>query len=614
MALADLGLNRSRSAIVFLVPESVNGTIFTDATNELPQRPKHLSDTDTDAFGLVTVPVIGQQGNYSDTSEIGPELITTDRVLNYMEYSTFDLEYYAKPGGRTTSITAASIGNCTPTEGADVGGLATVTLTASGAGKFDGMAVGDTIVVSGTNDVNANGTFMVHAVSLSGSSPTISYLAKVAATSLNMSGNTAQVSKVVMALPKEDVILSRCFGGTKFMSFAHNGYASGSSSTTSGSGNTAITGSNCTVVSYFLKNISQTLTVHSRQFTEDAIQMYTATGALPTSFSVTFAKDGAVTYTSGFQSNRVFYTGTAEITGEGGSATADTNIVETIHSSGTFNVKVTAPKRHFKDSAVNASDVLYTQTVAGSFTAGSFVKIRRKSAAQGDTDHGPYEVKAISGDIVTLGGSDSTDTIAAASSEAFYLIPHMPDAALSTTVLDQRKVQVFIADAVKDTGNDLLHYNPGTANVTDANALASATSATTSHLFNLGNALDVTSVNFDFDRAITTPALTEMSGEEFPAASYVINEPTITGSVTLLLRPKDFQFMNSLREEPRRSIGVRAGSVDGKIIEMGAASAFFEVPTPADADGATQIDIPFTVIRGNLGETDDANKFFLRYR
>ena len=126
--------------------------------------------------------------------------------------------------------------------------------------------------------------------------------------------------------------------------------------------------------------------------------------------------------------------------------------------------------------------------------------------------------------------------------------------------------------------------------------------------------MEVTSVNFDFDRAITTPALTEMSGESFPAASYIINEPTISGSITLLLRPKDFQLMNSLREEPRRAIGVRVGDVEGKIIEMGAASAFFEVPSPADADGATQIDVPFTVIRGDQGETNDANKFFLRYR
>ena len=105
-----------------------------------------------------------------------------------------------------------------------------------------------------------------------------------------------------------------------------------------------------------------------------------------------------------------------------------------------------------------------------------------------------------------------------------------------------------------------------------------------------------------------------MSGESFPPASYIINEPTISGSITLLLRPKDFQLMNSLRDEPRRAVGVRVGTTEGKIIEMGAASAFFEVPSPADADGATQIDIPFTIVRGDLGETEDANKFFVRYR
>ena len=431
-------------------------------------------------------------------------------------------------------------------------------------------------------------------------------------------------TKHVMALPKENVILSKLFGGTKFMSSAHNGYSSGSSSTSAGAsagsfpagGATAsVSASNCSVVSYFLQNTTQTLTVHSRQFTEEAIQMYTATGALPTSFSVTFAKDGAVTYTSGFQANRVFYTGTAEIEHDSNSSS---NITTGASSSAEFLVKVIAPKRHHKDSAATASDVVYAQTIGGVYKSGSLVKIRRANSNGTVTNFGPFEVSSINGDIVGLKGSASQQTInaATASGEAIYLIPHMPDAPLSTTVLDQRKVQVFIADAVKDGSAtpNLLHYNPTVAGTTDANAMLAGTGATASHLFNLGNSLDVTSVNFDFDRAITTPALTEMSGEEFPAASYVINEPTITGSMTLLLRPKDFQFMNSLREEPRRAIGVRAGSVDGKLIEIGAASAFFEVPTPADADGATQIDIPFTVIRGNLGETDDANKFFLRYR
>ena len=603
MALADLGLNRSRSAIVFVVPESVNGTIDTTRVSDLLTRPQHTSDTNTDAFGLTTVPIIGQQGNYSDTSEIGPELITTDRVLNYMEYSTFDFEYYAKPGGRT--LGTAQTG-CTESEQGDTGGLGKVRLTKAGLVAAGSFAVGDTILVSGSSATNsANGLFLIDSVD-TGAGGYIEYFAKDSEANYALVSTTVSVQKVTMALPKEDVILSKCFGGTKFMSAAHNGYASGATSTSSGG--TQLTASNATCVSYFLKNISQTLTVHSRQFTEDSVQMYTATGALPTSFSVTFAKDGAVTYTSGFQANRVFYTGTAEL-----DKSADITLPA---GSGTeFTVTVISPKRHHKDTTATASDVVYTQTIGGAFSSGSQVQIRRKQGAT-TTDYGPFEVTSISSGSVGLKGSSGAATIASASADAFYLIPYMPTANLSTSVIDQRKVQVFISDAIKDTSStpNLLDYNPTVANVSDANVMLANQTATKSHLFNLGNALDVTSVNFDFDRAITTPALTEMSGEEFPAASYVINEPTITGSITLLLRPKDFQFMNSLREEPRRAIGVRVGSVEGKIIEMGAASAFFEVPTPSDADGATQIDIPFTVIRGNLGETDDANKFFLRYR
>jgi len=105
--------------------------------------------------------------------------------------------------------------------------------------------------------------------------------------------------------------------------------------------------------------------------------------------------------------------------------------------------------------------------------------------------------------------------------------------------------------------------------------------------------------------------LTEMTGEEYPPASYVINEPTITGSITLLLRPKDFQLMNSIRAEPHRAIGVEVGTVAGKRIQIAAPSCFLEVPTPGDADGATQIDIPFTVVRG--AECEDADKFMVRY-
>ena len=603
MAL-PLGLNRSRSAIAFVVAEATPGVIDTSRTNSLPDKPGTA-----DAFGLVSVPVIGQQGNYSDTSEIGPELITTDRVLNYMEYSTFDFEYYAKPGGVVdqsipASSTAGTVNGCT----ASASSSDQISLTKSGVNFVtDGYQAGDTVRISNTGDVNVDGLMKVVSVANSNGGALV-FTAKKA---VSISDSSTSIAKVKFTLPKEDVILSRCFGGKKLMSTAHNGYATGSDN----AGDITEAKGNATCVSYFLKNTIQTLSIHSRQFTDNSMQMYTASGALPTSYSVTFAKDGAVTYTSGFQANRVFYTGTCEIQSTSG---ANQNIVVAAHGGNntTFQVDVISPKRHHKDTAANASDVLYTQQVASVFSSGSPVKIRKVASDGTITDSLTFEVKAISGARVTLGGAGAGSTITDGASDTLFLIPSMPDVNLTTSVIDQRKVQVFLADAVADGSAtpNLLDYNPTIADVADGSVMLSSQSATTSHLYNIGNSLEVTSVNFDFDRAITTPALTEMSGESFPAASYIINEPTISGSITLLLRPKDFQLMNSLREEPRRAIGVRVCDVEGKIIEMGAASAFFEVPSPADADGATQIDVPFTVIRGDQGETNDANKFFLRYR
>ena len=186
------GLNRSRSALAFLVNENVPGTIETQ-TNGNPSNTAApaLPDASSDAFGLVSVPVIGQQGNYSDTSEIGPELITTDRVLNYMEYSTFDLEYYAKPGGITESNSVSSAAATIST--------ATVTLTRSGTTEFSGYSIGDTVRVSGSGDaVNADGLFTVTAAS----NTAISYICRKNGASV--SGSSATAKKVVIALPKED--------------------------------------------------------------------------------------------------------------------------------------------------------------------------------------------------------------------------------------------------------------------------------------------------------------------------------------------------------------------------------------------------------------------------
>ena len=552
MAL-PITLNRSRSSIVFLNAETTAGTIATSP------------DANT-RFGLTTPPVIGQAGNYTDTSEIGPELISVDRVLNYMDYSTFDFEYYAKPGGVTdTAISITAI----------TGSGSTVTISTSSP-----PAVGDTVVISGNGDTDAaliNGLQLVTAIN-AGQDFSFTTSSALSGTPSSISGMS--VASRVITEAEEGDILFRTLGGRKYMSTAHNGYVQGSSNTTN------VTSSNASTIQYFLANSINTFTVTSRQFTDNSVQMYTASGSLPTSWSVSFAKDGPVTYSSGFQANHVYYAGTAEITNN----SANNSIAD----GSTVTYTVIGPKRHPSDASANAEDIAWFQTGA----KGAYVEVGIYDASAGTTTkYGPFEVTTVSGATVTLtnrsGGSLSVPADGTDPGDTSFLIPYTPEPCPDTTsLLDQKSVQVYMTDQL--TGSGLAPE--GTANT---------------QLFHVDNALDVTAVSFDFDRSVTTPGLTEMTGEEYPPASYVINEPTITGSITLLLRPKDFQLMNSIRAEPHHAIGVEIGTTAGSRIQIAAPSCFLEVPTPGDADGATQIDIPFTVVRG--AECEDADKFMVRY-
>lgn len=585
------GLNRTRSAVVFLVNETSPGTIA-------------ASPIADNSFGLTTTPVIGQAGNYTDTSEIGAELISVDRVLNYMEYSTFDFEYYAKPAGvvgtpySTTSVVFTSAASAT--------NVVTVTQGALSVG------VGDTITVSGVDDgagnvvAAANGTFMV--TSVDSVANTFEY--KMASTPGTPANSTVgSINKAVMDWSKtpEHDLLTRTFGGVKYMSAGKIGNGTGDlESAYNGGENTSYSGSayavakaDATVAQFYLKNTIETFTVTSRQFTDSSVQMYTASGALPTNFSVTLAKDGPVTYSSSFQSNRVYYAGTATISNSGGTTVGTIPQWTGVNpNTDTFDVEVTHPIRWAGATPV-ASDVSWAQSTS----IGATCKIMANGTLYPAADN-YLVVRAVSGSTITLESTNTagTETVPVeTSSETTYLVPWLPTPCPDTGgILDQRKVQVFItqAPASDEETLEILDFAP--------------LSSQTTKLFHPDNAIDVTSFNIEFDRAITTPALTEMTGDEYPPASYIINEPSVTGSMTLLLRPKDFQYMNSLREDPRRCIGVRIGDTDGRIIEMAVFTAFMEIPTPADADGATQIDIPFTAVRGV--ECSDVDKFFVRYR
>ena len=561
-------LQRSRSAVVYIKSEDVAGRVA-----GVP--------LDTDAFGLTSVPVIAQSGNYADTSEIGSELITTDRVLNYMDYSTFDLEFYAKPSGRNTVGVSEVVNSATVSSGE-------IQLTFGSVSH--GIQVGDTILVEGSvlnqGATTGNGTFKVTEVS--GADVTYGKVS-AAGVAIDTSATTVStppvnVTVIKMKTPPEHVILSKLFGGVKFNSVGSYVQGDVSDSDVSDANDQA------TCVSYFLKNSIETVSVHSLQETDTTVQYYVGKGALPTSFSISLAKDGPVTMSVGFQANKVLYAGTTEVDQIVGNATSTT-------------VTALGPKR-YASGGVEVGDTMWYESEDAQ---GTPVKVVSNDGATekvpgpvvvGGTLQSHVSVSNTFGPQLTLDGDTDLSGVTYASGD--LVIPALPQPNCdTTTTLDQRTVQVFMADQTTGAGLD---WDGANSDGTENNA----------NLFHPDNAIDVTAASIDYDRSVTTPGLTEMTGDEYPPASYVMNEPTVSGSMSLLLRPKDFQFMSALRDEPVRSVGIRVGSTDGKIIEMGIAAAHFEVPSAGEADGATSIDLSFTAVRGQ--ECNDGDKFFLRYR
>ena len=131
-----------------------------------------------DFFFAAEVPAMAQAGNYSDFSEVGNELVTGRRVLNYVEYTAFDLVFYAKPdnvAGRQPAEnkilksffgTESGVGGGTATtaETATATGDAAMLTTQAGNNSFmytlpalvDGLSVSASYSPQGSNDESSS--------------------------------------------------------------------------------------------------------------------------------------------------------------------------------------------------------------------------------------------------------------------------------------------------------------------------------------------------------------------------------------------------------------------------------------------------------------------------
>lgn len=534
---------RYRSTDVYFNAESTSGTL-------------NLADSGLENFLLSDVPAMSQVGNFSDVSEIGSSLLNSSKVLNYIEYTDFDFNFFAKPSG-----------------------------------------------TAGTE-------------------------------------------------PAEGTLLEKFFGTL---------------TTSSGVSNT-----------YSFSNSIDTLSVVARMSganNDDAVYEYAASGVVPTSLSISLAKDGPVSMTLGMRSNRIRYGGTAEVAGvvvSGASSPythtvwidSPTNPSGAIYDADDTSRKMYASDVLFVGERIAIYDASASYAAVTNYDVSDDISVATVSPRAGGTMSDDANVAALAinnGSGYTSG--DSTFAIDGAASDSSTIavgdIVSITDASTSTTTyhvvtsgnsgfatganitvapdinrsLADDDVVAWVAGAhqtftISDTNSssaladgDLIQPTMGSSATPSTNALIDQQDVAVylgeqdTALGTLAaNAYKINVVSFDItiDRGISNPGINEMSGSAFAPATYVINEVSITGSFSMLCRPSDFDQFEGFRRDPTKALALQIGSTSGKIIQIYIPAAHLEIPAMSESDGVAQQDISFTVVKGS--NTADSSKFKMIYK
>jgi hypothetical protein len=324
-------------------------------------------------------------------------------------------------------------------------------------------------------------------------------------------------------------------------------------------------------VTYTFSNTMKTHSIWALQkgaVITDARQVYAAAGSVPTSLAISLAKDGPVTYTMGFQAPRIFYGGTCEL------ASAS-------HAGSTLTGTIDAPLA-YNGATINAANSLFVNLPVGVYNGTTAIADGGGAGiavATASSENGEFTI-ALGSDPSAADGhlvQPILPTMAAA-------VPLMNDGSTAFKVMDQTDVSFYFGG--QDPSSD------ETTLIADAYKI------------------NATALSMDFDRGITTPALTEMSGSAFADANYVMNELGITGSATILCRPSEIPKLESIRRDPVKSFAIRIKSSTCNV-DFYAPAAHFEIPSISEADGVCQLEMSFTVVKGT--KTADASKFKLIY-
>jgi hypothetical protein len=129
-------------------------------------------------------------------------------------------------------------------------------------------------------------------------------------------------------------------------------------------------------------------------------------------------------------------------------------------------------------------------------------------------------------------------------------------------------------------------------------------------IFNSANEFLATSFSMSFNKNLGDPGVSELTGDLYPAASYVSQDFAVSGSVEFITRPdKVAKFAEIIRKQ-FVSIGLQMGDTAGSIIKIAIPSAMVTIQTQG-IDGAMGGTINFELDQGT--SSTDAAAFELAY-
>ena len=312
-----------------------------------------------------------------------------------------------------------------------------------------------------------------------------------------------------------------------------------------------------TSVKYTTSRVSNTFQI--AQIT-DVYKLCVANGAVIESANLEDSREGVLSMSSSARAQRVRYGGALEH--DGGSAVA----VDDTGATCTFTV---ASGQVSADSLFNNMTVNVVTSATGVVKNTGLVTVSNVS-----TSAGTCTLTAASGDTFSF---DSGDEIQPAFAAASLSTASPLSAGISKVFLGNRNATIGTA-----SGN----------------------------VFDSANEFMATSFSMAFNKSLGDPGVGELTGDLYPAASYVSQDFQITGTIEFITRPEKVATFGELVRKQYISIGLQMGDTAGSMIKIAIPSARVTIQTTG-VDGAMGGTIDFELDQGT--STTDAAAFELAY-